>query len=257
MSCRSLRAKEQVFRKIEGVLHIPRGVILGGVERGEVIIIRFNFRSFEHLKTHTRENVDQFVFDERDRVQCARLIFLSGHSYIHALGCIFFLHFHFPHNDGASFEFFFNTLLEFVDDFSKRRTIFLGKVFHSAHNTFELRLKLHFQFVKSSARFRFRHCPFRFKAQRFNLFFHLRFSPFILNNALRAFQSAQGEICFRCTTCIRAKLIIFCTLFAQSRRATRFPLLLFQGNSSKVKGLVSSLRAPFSLWTRSLLERIS
>lgn len=63
----SLRAKEQLVREIEGILHIAGGVILGGIERGEIIVIRFDFGTFKDFEAHARKNVDELIFHERDR----------------------------------------------------------------------------------------------------------------------------------------------------------------------------------------------
>ena len=78
-----LRAKQQIVRQIEGVLHVARRVICGRVERGEVVIFRLDLRPLEHLEPHARKDVDEQIFHARDGVQRPLFSAAAGHGDVH------------------------------------------------------------------------------------------------------------------------------------------------------------------------------
>ncbi len=58
----------------EGIVHFPRGMPLGEVERGEIQVIRLDIGTFRDGKTHIGEDRGQFVDDLADRMDApARL----------------------------------------------------------------------------------------------------------------------------------------------------------------------------------------
>ena len=173
LSCRRLRAENEVFRQIEGILHISCRVILGGIQRREVVVVRFNFRAFKYLKAHTCENVDKLVLYKRDRVQSPCLVLFTGHGNINTLVCVLLFHFHLTHNHFARLKHSLYLLLKLVDHFTECRTIFLCDILHSAHNPFQLRLILYLQFVKRPTRLRLFDGFGQLRKQSFQFFFHI------------------------------------------------------------------------------------
>ena len=179
-------------------------MILGGIERGEIIVIRFDFGTFKDFEAHARKNVDELIFHERDGMQSARLVFSAGHRDVDFFFLVFFLKFLLPNDDGAFLKFLFHALLKFVDYFPEYRAFLLGKIPHAAHDRFELRLEFEFELVKSPARFRLLYGGIDFRLQSLDFFLHIRsseycFSQFLQSvptnqNALRAEKGAQGEI---------------------------------------------------------------
>ena len=97
-------------------------MVLGGVECGEVVIIRFYLRPFKHLKTHACKNVNQLVFDKRNGVECTCLIRLTRHGDVNAFLGVLCLKLHLFHNDGAFFKQRFHRLFKLVDDLAKGGT---------------------------------------------------------------------------------------------------------------------------------------
>lgn len=122
-------------------------MIVRRVERGEVIIIRLDFRPLEYLEPHARKDVDQLIFHQRDGVQGACRIFSPGHGDVDTLRLVFPFQLLFLHDLGAGLEFFLHALLKLVDDLSKGRTFLLGQLPHAAHDVLELRLKFKLQLV--------------------------------------------------------------------------------------------------------------
>ena len=173
LPCGRLRSQEQVFRQIEGILHISCRVVLGGIECRKVIIIGFNFRAFEHLEPHPCEDIDEFILHQSDWVQRARMILFTWHRNVDAFRGVLLLHFLFFYNHRARFKSGFHALFEFVYDFPEDRFFFLRQILHPCHDGFQFLLEFHLQFVKRSTAFRVFHCRQNFLAQGIDFFLHI------------------------------------------------------------------------------------
>ena len=68
-----VRAKDDVFIHVEGVLRVAGGVVLGQVHQLEVVVIQLHLRAFHHVKAHAGEALDQLVHHQRDGVLAAHL----------------------------------------------------------------------------------------------------------------------------------------------------------------------------------------
>ena len=75
---RGVRAQQDVFVKIEGVLRVAGGVVLGQVEQLKVIMVQLHLRPFDHGKAQAREDRDDLLQGRRKRVDVAHLDRLSG-----------------------------------------------------------------------------------------------------------------------------------------------------------------------------------
>ena len=65
-------AQQLVVGEIEGVLHVPRRVVRGNVQGGEVVVIAFDLRPFLHPVTEARENIHDFLDRADQRMAMAR-----------------------------------------------------------------------------------------------------------------------------------------------------------------------------------------
>ena len=54
--------------EIEGVMHRPRGMAFGNVERGEIVPVVLDLRSFGDREAEVGEDLGEFVHDLGDRV---------------------------------------------------------------------------------------------------------------------------------------------------------------------------------------------
>ncbi len=64
-------SQDDVVFDIEGVLHVPRRMVLGDVQRLEIIIIQLDFRPFHHRKAKTGKDSADLFPDLRDRMETA------------------------------------------------------------------------------------------------------------------------------------------------------------------------------------------
>src|SRR6266404_1861286 len=55
---------------MEGVLHVARGMIVGEIERGEVVVVRLDLRALGHREAEPPEDLDDLVEDPHERVHC-------------------------------------------------------------------------------------------------------------------------------------------------------------------------------------------
>ena len=69
LHCGSLRTQNDIVIDIESILHIACRVILRHVEQLEVIKVAFDFRTFHHGESHTREYIDKFSRNQRKRMK--------------------------------------------------------------------------------------------------------------------------------------------------------------------------------------------
>ncbi len=65
-----LAAQQQVLREVEGILHIPGGMVFRDVERLEAVVLRLHLRAV-HVEAHGLEDVDQIRLDDGQGVQAA------------------------------------------------------------------------------------------------------------------------------------------------------------------------------------------
>src|SRR3972149_11011792 len=66
-----MRAKENVLRHEEGVLHVAGRMLWGEIQRSEIMIVVFNIGSCRDGETHPRKNAFQFLHRLSDGVFCA------------------------------------------------------------------------------------------------------------------------------------------------------------------------------------------
>ena len=57
---------------VEGILHVPGGVVLGHVEGFEIVILELDVRPLGNRKAEGRKDRDNLVEDERDGVALCR-----------------------------------------------------------------------------------------------------------------------------------------------------------------------------------------
>ena len=71
-----LRAEEQFGmagdRHVQGVLHGPRGMVLGDVQRLEVVPVVLDLRPLDDAEPQTEEHVDDLILHDRERMERAR-----------------------------------------------------------------------------------------------------------------------------------------------------------------------------------------
>ena len=72
--------------QVERVLHVPRGMIGGHIERFEVVIVVFDLGAFEHLVAEAREDLDHFIADQAERVTMAKLRRAAGQRDVDRVG---------------------------------------------------------------------------------------------------------------------------------------------------------------------------
>ena len=92
-----LRAQQEIFRDIEGILHVAGGMIGGRIERREIVVVVLDLRPFKDLETHAREHVDEHILHARDGVQRADGDAAPGHGDVHRLARELFREFLFVH----------------------------------------------------------------------------------------------------------------------------------------------------------------
>lgn len=80
-----VRTKQEIVGDIEGILHIARGVILRNVEKLEVKVIAFDFRTFLDLEPEPDKRIENLVFDFRQRMQRPEFRFPGSVTSIYSL----------------------------------------------------------------------------------------------------------------------------------------------------------------------------
>jgi hypothetical protein len=63
-----MRSEKPFLRDEESVLHVPGRVILGNIERFEIVIVILHVRAARDLEPHAEENIDNFVHHLGDRM---------------------------------------------------------------------------------------------------------------------------------------------------------------------------------------------
>ena len=72
--------------QVERVLHVARGMIRRHVERFEVVEVVFDFRPFEDLVAHAREDVFDLLADAHQRVHAAERQLAAGQRHVDGAG---------------------------------------------------------------------------------------------------------------------------------------------------------------------------
>ncbi len=65
---RGVCSQQPAMRHEERILHIARRMVLGNIERLEVMVIVLNVGAAGNFKTHAPKNIDNFIDDERKRM---------------------------------------------------------------------------------------------------------------------------------------------------------------------------------------------
>ena len=88
---RGVGAQEQVILHKEGILHVPGRVILGEVERFEIIVVELDFRPFGNQKTKPGKDIADLLNDQGNRMlgPCRRPS--AGKGYIEQFAAEFFI----------------------------------------------------------------------------------------------------------------------------------------------------------------------
>ena len=76
-----------IGRQIEGIMLLAGGMLLGDVERGEIIVIGFDVRAFCNGKTHLSENCDNLLNGARQRMQACFSLRAGGQCHVNRLSC--------------------------------------------------------------------------------------------------------------------------------------------------------------------------
>ena len=119
-----LGAEQELIGQVEGILHIAGGVVLRDVQAGEVVVVILDLRGVRHSKTHAREDVDDLVGDQRQRMQAADRAGLSGQGDVHGLGSVAGGQLGFLHLGGGSIVVRLHLGLQFVDDLAHGGALF-------------------------------------------------------------------------------------------------------------------------------------
>src|SRR2546425_2396720 len=78
-------AQERVFREVEGVLHVPRGMILGDVQGLEVEVVALDLRPLGDGKAEAHEDRNDLVLHPGERVARAQRRTTAGEREVEAL----------------------------------------------------------------------------------------------------------------------------------------------------------------------------
>ena len=89
---RGLRAQQEVRAQVKGVLHVARRVILGRVERGEVVVVGLYLAPLVNLKSHACKYGDELVYYQRVGVVGALFPLPAGQGDVYALALVARLH---------------------------------------------------------------------------------------------------------------------------------------------------------------------
>ena len=81
-----MSAEQRVRRQVKGVLHVPRWVVVGEIERREVVVVALDLGPLGHGEPEPLEGLDDLVLDADDRVHGARPRSAPGQRQVHALG---------------------------------------------------------------------------------------------------------------------------------------------------------------------------
>ena len=79
---RGLGTQQEIIRQVEGVLHVPGGVILGHVQRLEDVVIRFHLRAVHHIEAHGLEDIEHVLKHRVERMKPSRFAGLAGHGHV-------------------------------------------------------------------------------------------------------------------------------------------------------------------------------
>ena len=118
---------------IEGILHVPRRMVLGQVEGGKIMPVVFDLGSLRYRKAQPSEDVDDLVANQRDGMMGAQRQHISGQTDIDLMGA-----------SGAiraetAFPVFvggFCELLELIEDLSERFFLLRGDIPHFIEHPF-------------------------------------------------------------------------------------------------------------------------
>src|SRR5438552_15357218 len=78
-----MRAEHDIAAEIEAVLRVERRMILGEIQRVEVVALRLGFRAGDARETELAEDVADLVDDLGDEMQSAPPLPAAGHRVIH------------------------------------------------------------------------------------------------------------------------------------------------------------------------------
>ena len=172
---RGLRPQQQTVAQEEGILHIPRGVILGDIERLEIVVFGFHLRTIHHIKAHRLENVDQVLQHDVQRVQSAFFAVATRHGHIQRFVLQTCRLLRSAHRSGAGFQRFLQLGAHLVHQLTHLGALLGGQCAHAAQQAGERAFFAHhlnakiLQLARLAQRLQLLH---RLLAQRFDLFFH-------------------------------------------------------------------------------------
>ena len=110
-----LGAQQQLVGQVEGVLHIPGGMVLGHVQAGKAVVVVLDLGALVNFKAHARKGVDDLVAHQRQRVQPAGGAGLGRQGDVHRLGRVAGGQLGLPHPDGGCVVVGLHLLLQLVD----------------------------------------------------------------------------------------------------------------------------------------------
>ncbi len=112
---RRMRAQHVARLKIKGIVHGARRMILGDIQRGEIIEIGFDFRPIGHFEAHGTEQGLDAIQRAADRMQPAVATPTSGQRHVDGFLAQLAFEFGFLNRLAAHFQRGFDGLLGFVD----------------------------------------------------------------------------------------------------------------------------------------------
>ena len=84
---RGMRAHENVFRDVKGILHVARRMILRQVQCLEVVSITLDFRALFDAVAHRHENAFDALHRDRQRMQMSQRLAPPGERHVNLLAC--------------------------------------------------------------------------------------------------------------------------------------------------------------------------
>ena len=123
---------------VEGILHIPRRVVLRQVQGSEVVKVVFNLGAIGNSKTKATEYLDDLVAHEADGMAAAKGNIISRQAYINGISLLSVAALN---NGFGSFILCFGELLKIIHHLAKRLLLFHGHIFHLAHHGFQEALR--------------------------------------------------------------------------------------------------------------------
>src|SRR5438309_5158783 len=131
---RRVCSQQPVIRHKDRILHIPRRMIFGKVERFEIMIVVLDIRAARDLKAHAPEDIDDLVGNECEGMSASPRPTRSGQSDVDAL---FFQRLRFSlllDRAEPLFEMLFECAAQLIELLSGMPSLFCRQIFETAES---------------------------------------------------------------------------------------------------------------------------